>query len=153
MEWNFSNTIRRGQQDSEPASSAVDEEEGEGKGGRGDRAGDTRRHTLTGPVEVDNQLVRMEIDDTAFVSIGDRSSIVIGEREIDSSGSSEGVGGKSREGGEGGKVCVLQELERTRGDGQEADSLNETPPSSALQHIILPLLTQVRQVGSHVTVH
>ena len=156
MEWNFSNTIRRGQpQESQPESSVTEVEEderGAGETGEGGRRGtlvdrerrdtlvegDTRRHTLTGPVELESPPIRTEIDDTVFVSIGNRSSVVIGERK---SGSGEGV---SREGGEGGKGCELQEPERTRGDGQEAESRHEkTPSSSTLQHTILPLLAQV----------
>ena len=139
MEWNFSSTIRRGQpQDSDPVA-----EEGGGEGGGGatgeeEEQEDTRRHTLTGPVDLESPPIRMEIEDTAFVSIGHRSSIVVGD-----SGGGEDGGGESREGGEGGKGCVLQEPERTQGDGQEAEVQQLTPPSSTLQHTVLPLLAQV----------
>lgn len=141
MEWNFSSTIRRGQpQDSDPVvEDGGGEGGGEGGGGGGggeEEQEDTRRHTLTGPVDVESPPIRMEIEDTAFVSIGDRSSIVVG----DSGGGEGGKGGESREGGEGGKGCVLQEPERTQGDGQEAEG---TPPSSTLHNTVLPLLAQV----------
>lgn len=142
MEWNFSSTIRRGQpQDSDPLVEDGGEGGGEAMGGATggkEEQEDTRRHTLTGPVEVESPSVRMEIEDTAFVTIGDRSSIVVGD-----SGGGESEGEENREGGEGGKGCVLQEPERTQGDGQEADVRQPTPPSSTLQHTILPLLAQV----------
>ena len=131
MEWNFSSTIRREKETTTPPSP---------RSPGGEEEEDTRRHTLTGPVELEvEQPIRTEIDDTAFVAVGDRSSVVVGERESSASGEE----GEGREGGEGGKGCVLQEPERTRGDGQEADGWLVTPPSSSLQHIILPLLTQV----------
>ena len=149
MEWNFSNTIRRGHtQDSAPPTSSEKEEvkREEVKS----RVEATRRHTLTESTDSEDGPIRVEIEDTAFVAIGDRSSIVIGERGECSAGGGEVMGdGDNREGGEGGKVCLLQEPERTRGDGQEADSRRlDTPPSSSLQHTILPLLAQV----SHMTI-
>ena len=144
VEWNFSNTIKRDRSQESPKSSTSDD----GEGGK-DRV-DTRRHTLTesGKEEDDeNDPLRLEIDDTAFV-IGDRSSLVVGEGESESSASGEGVGDGGREGGEGGKVCVLREPERTLGDGQEAEKRLDSPPSTSLHNIILPLLSQV----SHVTI-
>ena len=146
MEWNFSNTIKRSghTQDSPPVSTSEEVGSGEGREGRTE---DTRRHTLT-EEEDDSEALRLEIDDTAFV-IGDRSSLVIGEGGSDSGED----GGGGREGGEGGKVCVLQEPERTRGDGQEADKRLESPPSTSLHNIILPLLSRVSHVTYHVTYH
>ena len=158
VEWNFTNTIKRGQTQESPPSSTSEEGEGEGEGvgeGNKKRGGveDTRRRTLTeeelkeGQEEEDeSEPLRLEIDETAFV-IGDRSSLVIGE-----GGSDTEVGGGGREGGEGGKVCVLQEPERTRGDGQEADKRLESPPSTSLHNIILPLLSRVSHVITHVIV-
>ena len=149
MEWNFSNTIKRSghTQDSPPVSTSEEVGSGEGREGRTE---DTRRHTLT-EEEDDSEALRLEIDDTAFV-IGDRSSLVIGEGGSDS-GEDGGGGGGGREGGEGGKVCVLQEPERTRGDGQQADKRLESPPSTSLHNIILPLLSRVSHVTYHVTYH
>ena len=146
VEWNFSNTIKRDKSQESPTPSTSDDadsSDGE-KEVRG--SNDTRRHTLT---EDDDEIdpLRLEIDDTAFV-IGDRSSLVIGEGESDSSASSEGVGDGGREGGEGGKVCVLQEPERTQGDGQETEKRLSSPPSSSLHNVILPLVSRVSHVTS-----
>ena len=150
MEWNFSNTIKRSHpQESPPASTSEEGGSGEERK-KGDKVEDTRRHTLTEDDE--NDPLRLEIDDTAFV-IGDRSSLVIGEGGSDSGeGGGEGVGKGGREGGEGGKVCVLQEPERTRGDGQEADKRLTSPPSTSLHNIILPILSRVSHVPYHVIV-
>ena len=148
MEWNFSNTIKRGQTQDSPPASPSEGEAGEGEEGR-ERVKDTRRHTLTEPVEEEDDDIdpmRLEIDETAFV-IGDRSSVVVGEG---GSYSGEGGEGEGREGGEGGKVCVLQEPERTQGDGQEAEKRLESPPSTSLHNIILPLLSRVSHATNHV---
>ena len=147
MEWNFSNTIRRGQTQDPVSPTTTTTTTTTASDDRDETSSrDTRRHTLTETTNDDDDgPIRMEIEDTAFVAIGDRSSIVIGETSA-GVGDDEVMGGNDRKGGEGG---VLQEPERTQGDGQEDERL-DTPPSNALQHTILPLLAQVM---NHVICH
>ena len=142
LEWNFTATIRQRQPQALSRTEEEDEEEKEEEEEEGRRRRDTlveedgRRHTL---VESEGHPM-VAIDDTAFVAMDNRSSIVVGRSDGDSRKREEGEGE-----GEGGKSALYSHVpERTQGDGQEAESPHKSPHTSALQHIILPLMEQVR---------